>query len=226
MLKINSLLSVFYPENCKCCQGYLVKGEFLFCLNCELNFGKLSQIDDKSLEIEQLFWGKASVESAVAVFQFLKQENLQFIVHEFKYKGNGDLAIRMGEIIGYNYALPIKFLDAVSYVPMHPKKEKKRGYNQAQKLAEGFSNVTGVKTIPLLERIKNTETQTEKDVFERFENMEDKFEVINSLEEIKHVLLIDDVITTGATLAACTNILTKKGVRVSLVSLAYRGLNF
>ena len=225
MIEISTFLSVFYPKNCKCCQGYLVKGESFFCLNCELNFGELSLVDGKSTEIEQLFWGKARVESAVAVFQFLKQENLQSIIHEFKYNGNVGLALKMGGLIGYNYILPIKNIDAVSFVPMHPKKEKKRGYNQAQKLAEGFSGITGVKTMHLLKKIKNTETQTEKGVFERFENMEDKFEVINLSEEIKHVLLIDDVITTGATLAACANKLIKKGVKVSLVCLAYRGLN-
>jgi len=226
MIKISTLLSVFYPENCKSCQGYLVKGESLICLNCELNFGEIIESDNRFSEVEQLFWGKAKVESAVAVFQFLKKENLQRIVHEFKYNGNIDLALKMGEVIGRNYGCQIKGVDAVSFVPMHPEKEKKRGYNQAQKLAEGFSSVTGITSIALLARKKNTETQTEKDVFERFENMEDKFEVVNIFREIKHVLLIDDVITTGATLAACTNSLTKKGVKVSLVCLAYRGLNF
>jgi len=225
MFKINSFLSVFYPENCKCCKDYLVKGESFFCLNCELNFGGIIQTYDKSSEIEQLFWGKARVESAIAIFQFLKKENLQQIIHEFKYKGNEHLAFKMGELIGSYYGFPNKNIDIVSFVPMHPKKEKKRGYNQAQKLAEGFSGITGVRIIHLLRRIKNSETQTDKGVFERFQNMEDKFEVINLSEEIKHVLLIDDVVTTGATLAACANKIIKKGIKVSLVCLAYRGLN-
>ena len=150
---------------------------------------------------------------------------MQTIIHELKYNGNINLALKMGELIGYNYMLPIKNIDAVSFVPMHPTREKKRGYNQAQKLAEGFAFITGVKTMHLLKRVKNTETQTNKGVFERFENMEDKFEVINLSEEIKHVLIIDDVITTGATLAACANKIIKKGIKVSLVCLAYRGLN-
>ena len=225
MIEISTFLSVFYPKNCKCCQGYLVKGESFFCLHCELNFGEIIHAEYQFSEVEQLFWGKARIESAVAVFQFLKQENLQSIIHEFKYNGNVGLAVRMGEIIGYNSGFLNQDIDAVSFVPMHPAKEKKRGYNQAQKLAEGFSNVTGITATPLLNRKEDTETQTDKDVFERFENMENKFAVVNLSEEIKHVVLIDDVITTGATLAACANQLTEKGIKVSLVCLAYRGLN-
>ena len=136
MLKISPFLSVFYPENCKSCQDILVKGESFFCLNCELNFGEVMHAEYQFSEVEQLFWGKARIESAVAVFQFLKQENLQSIIHEFKYNGNIGLAVRMGEIIGYNSGFLNQDIDAVSFVPMHPAKEKKRGYNQAQKLAE------------------------------------------------------------------------------------------
>ena len=225
MLKISPFLSVFYPENCKSCQDILVKGESFFCLNCELNFGEVMHAEYQFSEVEQLFWGKARIESAVAIFQFLKQENLQSIIHEFKYNGNPGLAVRMGEIVGHNSDFLSQEIDAVSFVPMHPEKEKKRGYNQARKLAEGFSNVTGITAIPLLKRVEVVETQTNKDVFERFENMENNFGVVDLSKEIKHVVLIDDVMTTGATLAACANQLTEKGVKVSLVCLAYRGLN-
>lgn len=226
MLKIGDFLSAFYPNNCKSCQEGLVKGENYICLNCELNFGEIAFFDNVLSDIEQLFWGKVKIESAIALYQFLKEEKLQQIIHEFKYLGNHNLAVKMGEIIGNNYKFISKDIDVVSFVPLHPSKQKKRGYNQAQKLAEGFSNMTGKKVINLLKRVENTETQTDKGVFERFKNMEDKFRVVNVLKEIKHVLLIDDVITTGATLAACANKLTKKGIRVSVVSLSYRGLNF
>lgn len=226
MLKISDVLSVFYPQNCKSCSDGLVKGERYLCLHCELNFGEISLFNSDSSDIEELFWGKVKIESAVAIYQFLKHENLQRIIHEFKYKGNNKLAVRMGEVIGYKYRLCLKDVDAVSFVPMHPTKQRKRGYNQAEKLAEGFSAITDVKIVTLLERIQNTGTQTAKGVFERFQNMEDKFEVIYPLQEIKHVLLIDDVITTGATLVSCSKKLIQKGIKVSLVCLAYRGLNF
>lgn len=226
MLRIASFLSVFYPQNCKCCKVSLVKGELYFCLNCELNFGKIFQNDEEFSEVDQLFWGKVKIESAVAVYQFLKQENLQNLIHEFKYNSNQSLAFKMGEVIGYNYQFDTKDIDALSFVPMHSSKERKRGFNQAEKLSQGFSSVTGIKTIKLLKRIENSGTQTAKGVYERFENMEDKFEVLAPLTQIKHVLLIDDVITTGATLAACAKQIVKKGINVSVVCLAYRGLNF
>tara|TARA_Y100000589_G_scaffold328702_1_gene373424 strand:+ start:725 stop:1405 length:681 start_codon:yes stop_codon:yes gene_type:complete len=226
MLKIGDFLSAFYPNNCTSCQEGLVKGESYICLNCELNFGETIFFSNILSDIEQLFWGKVKIESAFALYQYLKEEKLQQIIHEFKYQGNHRLAVKMGEIIGLNYKFISKDIDAISFVPLHPSKQKKRGYNQAQKLAEGFSNITGKKVIHLLKRFENTETQTDKGVFERFKNMEDKFRVVNVFNEIKHVLLIDDVITTGATLAACASKLTKKGIRVSVVSLSYRGLNF
>lgn len=226
MLKIAELLSVFYPQNCKCCQSSLVRGEQFFCLHCELNFGEIFQMENESTDIEQLFWGKVKIESALAIYHFLKEENLQRIIHDFKYNGNKKLAVKMGEIIGYNYCGEIKDIDAVSFVPMYPKKERKRGFNQAQKLADGFSLATGIKVCQLLNRIENTETQTEKGVYERFENMEDKFLFINPKKIIKHVLLIDDVLTTGATLAACSSMIVQKGIKVSIVCLAYRGLSF
>ncbi len=226
MRKISDFLSVFYPQNCKVCSDSLVQGEVFFCLHCELNFGEINLFDSASSDIDQLFWGKVELESAMAIYQFLKQENLQHIIHQFKYKGNHKLAVKMGEVIGNNYIFHSKDIDAVSFVPMHPNKQRKRGFNQAEKLAEGFSAITGIRTVNLLKRIQNTSTQTVKGVFERFQNMEDKFQLISSLEEIKHVLLIDDVITTGATLAACSKKLKQRGIKVSLVCLAYRGLNF
>ncbi|MBK22260.1 MAG: hypothetical protein CMP63_08140 [Flavobacteriales bacterium] len=126
MFKISPFLSVFYPESCKSCQDILVKGESFVCLHCELNFGEVMHTEYAFSEVDQLFWGKARIESAVAVFQFLKQEKLQSIIHEFKYKGNAGLAVRMGEIIGHNSDLLSQDIDAVSFVPMHPEKEKKK----------------------------------------------------------------------------------------------------
>ncbi|MBI35246.1 MAG: hypothetical protein CMP67_07780 [Flavobacteriales bacterium] len=224
MPKISSFLSVFYPENCKSCGDILVRGESLVCLHCELNFGKNIQPNGNCSEIEQLFWGKAEIESAVAIFQFLKKENLQGLIHEFKYKGNVGLALKMGGIVGHNYEFKSDDIDLISFVPMHPRKEKTRGYNQAEKLAEGFSKVTGIKVASILFRVENTTTQTKKDVFDRFENMQNKFEVNHSMVGIRHILLIDDVVTTGATLTACAKKINEKGVKVSLVCLAYRGL--
>tara|TARA_B100001175_G_scaffold228785_1_gene195409 strand:+ start:85 stop:765 length:681 start_codon:yes stop_codon:yes gene_type:complete len=226
MLKISDILSVFYPQICKSCSDGLVKGELYLCLHCELNFGEIYLNNKHSSDIEELFWGKVKIESAVAIYQFLKQENLQKIIHDFKYKGNHKLAIKMGEVMGYKYRCLLKDIDAVSFVPMHSNKKRKRGFNQAEKLAEGFSAITDVKIVNILERIEYTDTQTSKGVFERFQNMEDKFKVLSPLQEIKHVLLIDDVITTGATLVSCSKKLVQKGIKVSIVCLAYRGLNF
>ena len=104
------------------------------------------------------------------------------------------------------------------------KKERKRGYNQAEILAKGFSKELNIPLCKVLERVKESDSQTEKDVYERFENMQEKFELTVLAKGFKHVLIIDDVITTGATLAACSNVLISNGIKVSVVCLAYRGL--
>lgn len=225
MLKISTLISVFYPLNCKSCEEPLVKGETYFCLHCELNFGEIFNETSSYSEIEQLFWGKVKVENTFAAYQFLKQENLQRLIHEFKYKGNKKLAYELGALIGTQAKNKFEGVNVVSFVPMFKSRELKRGYNQAEVLAKGFSSTTGIKVENLLERAEATTTQTEKGVYERFENMEGKFKLLKNLKDKSHVLLIDDVITTGATLASCAKVLTNAGVKVSIVCLAYRGLN-
>lgn len=223
-MSFSALLSVFYPLNCRCCETPLVKGETLYCLHCELNFGELFVADNPETELDQLFWGKAEVESTFAAFQFLKAENIQGLIHEFKYGGNKKLAFKMGQLLGRYFTLESSLVDCVSFVPMHSKKERKRGYNQAEILAKGFSKELNIPLCKVLERLKESDSQTDKDVYERFENMQEKFQITKFALGVKHVILIDDVITTGATLAACANVLISKGIRVSVVCLAYRGL--
>ena len=202
----------------------LVKGEVFYCLHCELNFGELLVVGNADTELDQLFWGKAKIENTFAAFQFLKAEKLQGLIHEFKYGGNKKLALRMGILLGRYFNMEPNLADCISFVPMHSKKERKRGYNQAEILAKGFSKELNIPLCKVLERVKESDSQTEKDVYERFENMQEKFELTERAKGFKHVLIIDDVITTGATLAACSNVLISNGIKVSVVCLAYRGL--
>ncbi len=190
-----------------------------------MNFGQLIIEGNICSELNQLFWGKAAVKYVFSAFQFLKEENLQRLIHEFKYSGNKKLAFKMGQLLGRQINLESKFPDCISFVPMHPIKQKERGYNQAEVLAQGFSIELNIPLVQVLKRVNESESQTEKDVFERFENMEDKFQLESKIENLKHVLILDDVITTGATLAACANILLTHGIQVSILCLAYRGLN-
>lgn len=223
---LSKLLSLFYPLNCLCCKNSLHKGENHFCISCEANFSEnLEPLNNKS-NIAQLFWGKADVTFSGAPFNFLKQENLQQIIHEFKYGGNSNLAKYMGSYLGLKIkdVSELADVDCVSFVPMHPKKIKKRGYNQAEELATGLAKKLNVETKCVLKRLVESASQTEKGVYERYENMDANFTALHGFEG-KHILLVDDVLTTGATLIACVNAIKKKyDVKVSIVCLAFRAV--
>lgn len=184
---------------------------------------EILNIEEKQIEIAQLFWGKVNLKDVFVPFQFLKAERLQSLIHELKYKGNKKLAVELGEKLGSALCEEIITDSIVTYVPMHPKKQKKRGYNQAELLAKGFANVNSLRVDDLLFRNEETESQTDKGVFDRYENMAQRFEVKDSLYP-NHVYLVDDVITTGATLVACAKALISVGIEVKVVCLAYRGL--
>ena len=135
MVNFNSFLSTFYPLNCKCCEIPLVYGEKHFCLNCEINFGEIRH--DQKEEINQLFWGKVKIYEIVTIFQFLKEEHFQNLIHKLKYKGDRYLCFDIGQLLG-SYIEKFQF-DVISFVPMHEKKEKKRGFNQAELIANGIA---------------------------------------------------------------------------------------
>lgn len=223
MTIFKGLISFIYPALCVSCKQTLVKGEAIFCLDCELNFMEIGVFKERQIEIQQLFWGKANVKAVFVPFQFLKQEKLQSLIHELKYKGNKKLAIELGEKLALKYEAAVTKNAIVTFVPMHPKKQKKRGYNQAEQLALGFAKTKNLELMNLLRRKDETTSQTDKGVFDRYENMAQKFE-LNYSKHIHHVYLIDDVITTGATLVSCANELIRNGADVTIVCLAYRGL--
>ena len=221
------LLSTIYPLDCLSCKTALVKGEKEFCLSCYYGFKPLDFPKEEQNPITQLFWGKANIYYATAVYDYIKSEKLSQLIQYFKYNNNKKIGKEFGKIMA-NYFLGInnlKTVDIVTFVPMHKKKKRKRGYNQAEELAISFSENSKIPIRKLIFRTENTLTQTEKDVFSRFENMIKQFEVIKVNKKFKHILIIDDVITTGATLIECINTLQAKyNCKISIFALAFRNV--
>jgi ComF family protein len=221
------LLSALYPLNCLSCKTALVRSEKEFCISCYCGFKPLDFVTEKHNPIAQLFWGKANIHYATAVYDYIKSEKLSRLIQDFKYNSNKKIGKQFGKIMA-NFFLEInqfKEVDIVTFVPMHKKKKRKRGYNQAEELAISFSKNSQIPIEKLIFRTENTLTQTEKDVYSRFENMIEKFEVFESNKKFKHILIIDDVITTGATLIACIDLLKAKfNCNVSVFTLAYRDI--
>ena len=173
--------------------------------------------------VEKTFWGRLPLVGATAQFYFTKESLMQHLMHQFKYKRNKELGMQLGRIMGEQIKKSGRFeADALVPLPLFPGKEKRRGYNQATILCDGMAEAM---KIPVLDKVivrpQHTETQTKKGRIERWKNMEGKF-ILSNPDAIrnKHLLLVDDVVTTGATLEACGNELLKAGgVQLSVATL-------
>lgn len=219
------LFHLLYPHNCIGCGSDVLDYENFLCLECINDLPHTNFAMHANNPVEKIFWGRILVTSAMSEFYFSKKSVIQNLIHEFKYKGNKRVGHYLGNLIGKSLLNSHRFknVDAIIPLPLFGKKEKLRGYNQAEILCAGISEVT---TIPVIKknvvRIAHTDSQTKKRRTERWENVEQMFSVLNPEKiEGKHLLLIDDVITTGATLESCGGeILKVKNVRLSIASLA------
>ncbi|WP_216616649.1 ComF family protein [Marinifilum caeruleilacunae] len=180
----------------------------------------------KNNPVSILFWGRVKIEQATSYFTFSKGSKFQKLIHKLKYHKRTDIGIEMGKLLAYqlkesDFLLDI---DVIIPVPLHPKKEKMRGYNQAVLIVKGMNEILDIDSDTAnLYRSVYTQSQTSKSKMERWENVDNIFRLHDpSKLEGKHVLLIDDVVTTGSTLEACAQaILNTKGSKVSIATLAY-----
>jgi len=175
--------------------------------------------------IEKIFWGRLPIVNATAQYYFVKESMMQHLMHQLKYKGNKELGRQLGRLMGYDLKKASRFnsIDLLVPLPLFPSKEKRRGYNQATILCEGIAEVMNVEiSRDAIIRTQFTETQTRKGRLERWQNMEGKFHLMIP-EKIrnKNILLVDDVITTGATLEACGHELLQASLKLSIATLCY-----
>ncbi|MFO7879718.1 MAG: ComF family protein [Bacteroidota bacterium] len=215
---------LFYPKICDACGKSLLQQEEILCTKCLVKLPRTKFHADPENTLSQVFWGRVKIERATALMVFVKGSQYRKLIHKLKYKRRPDIGVFLGRELGSELNLDGHFsaIDCVLPVPLHPDKKKVRGYNQAERIAEGISQVMG---IPVsnenLHRKVFTKTQTKKGRYDRWENVSGVFAVRNP-EELsgKHVLLVDDVITTGATIEACAHALLEvKDVRVSIASI-------
>ena len=206
---LHNILNLFYPRVCAACGEALLKDEETVCLKCRYLLPKTGYELNPDNPLAQTFYGRVKFHAVTACYFFAKSGKVQHIIHELKYKGNKEAGVFLGQQLGETIKEAPLFqgIDYLIPVPLHPKREKQRGYNQSLMIAQGLHEVT---SIPIgdkyLIRGIYTETQTHKTAEERFKNVKDIFEV-RFAEELKgkHVLLIDDVLTTGATLESCAH---------------------
>ncbi len=225
MIFLEDLIALFYPRFCAGCNSSLVKGEDVLCLNCLADLPRTNYHLNCENPVFQQFTGRVRIELATSFCRFDKGGRLQHLLHQLKYKGNREVGQKMGLIFGYdlNQSTRYRTIDAIIPVPLHPKKERKRGFNQSVEICKGLSQAMDRPLIlGNLIREVHTDSQTRKGRFERWENVSGIFSVKNGASLTgKHLLLVDDVVTTGATLeACCIPLLEIPGVKVSIATLA------
>lgn len=225
---IDAIIGIFYPSICAACGNTLYKWESIVCTRCRSFLPKTGYelFDDNPLA--RMFYGRVRLKAVTACFFFSKEGKVQRLIHELKYKGNADAGIFLGQELGKSIkeAQLFQGIDYLIPVPLHPKREKERGYNQSMVIARGISETTGIAIgEKYLLRSVNTATQTHKSKEERWKNVKDIFEVRHPEQlEGKYVLLVDDVLTTGATLEACALKLSSiSGITISCATAACAG---
>ena len=221
----DSLLQVVFPHVCDGCGSDLLSIESRLCIRC------LSSLPETNFEIhpnnpvEKMFWGRVPIVNASSHLYFTKESLVQHLMHQIKYKGNKDLGLQLGRLMGIAIRSAERFngVEALIPLPLFPSKEKRRGYNQSTVLCEGMSEILSLPVLNnVISRPQHTETQTKKGRIERWRNIEGKFKLKDpDMIRNKQLLLVDDVVTTGATLEACAlELLKAGGVHLSIATLS------
>lgn len=211
---ISGIVELLFPSVCLACGDELIPGEEFVCLHCLVDLPPADLLPTyNNNPVMDKFLGKVSLSGAASVFWFDKHSPVQALIHQLKYKQQPELGVRMGRLMGSEWKnnFPEKSQYTLIPVPLHPSRQKRRGYNQAEQLALGFAEKTGFTlSSGALIRNANNITQTGKSKSDRWQNVKEIFECRNPPPG--SVILVDDVITTGSTIESCVSALNKKGV--------------
>jgi len=220
------LLHVLYPQFCYTCSAELIHSPSGVCPICSFDLEYTLHEDyTEPSTLDQLFWGRVSLKFTFSLLYFNQKTATQRILHDLKYNHRNELALHFGQEMGKRLELieAFKSVTALVPVPLHPKKQFIRGYNQAEEIAKGIAVATGTPIrLDLLTRTIFSESQTKKGLMGRWDSMQQTFNAVGSVRENDHFLLVDDVITTGATLEVCAREIRKlfPDTKISVASLA------
>lgn len=225
---LKDFIELFFPRTCCICGRPLVGDEKELCLHCQSDLPEALNTSRHDNFVTLRLQGRVPLEAATAMLIFKRGNSTQTILHQIKYHGNERLAILMGQQLGRLLAANSLFdsVDMIIPVPLHPRKIRYRGYNQSLLICKGIvKEFTRPISDNNLIRTRHTETQTRKNREERLENMKDVFALLDPSQlQGKHILLVDDVLTTGATTEACWTALKKvEGLKISIATLAASG---
>jgi len=222
----DGFINLLFPEICLACETELSARENHICYTCweSIHLTYFEGFKEPS-SLDKLFWGRVNLEATYALFYFQKGKASQKLLHALKYQFKGNIGVYLGSFAATKLVdHPIfKEVQALIPVPLHTKKVFIRGYNQSEKIAQGIASVW---KIPVIQqevlKTKHTESQTRKDQFQRWENVTSIFKVKGDLSKYQHVAIVDDVITTGATIESIAKELKEANpsLQISIISLA------
>jgi ComF family protein len=222
---LTDVYRLFYPKLCGACNTALYKGEQHICFVCSNNLPFTDFEKLKPNPVEKVFQVRIDVAFATSLLYFSRSTKTQNILHQIKYNNRKQLAIYLGNLLGERIKSTHEQLnfDVIIPVPLHPKKLQIRGYNQSSYIAKGIAEVLNIPIAEhIIKRKINTATQTKKTRVERWQNINNAFELNKKIKlNYNHILLVDDVLTTGATIEACANSLnSKQNLKISVATLA------
>ena len=221
----DDFLSLFFPRLCLSCGDHLVRGERIICTGCLLTVARTDFHVRRNNTLEQAFWGRCLIERAAAFSVYNRGSRIRKLIHELKYKGRKETGTMLGDLYGRILSDSgfMEGIDIIVPVPLHPARQRERGYNQSDCIATGISAATGLPVRnDIMKRVERRGSQTKHGRYDRWENVKGLF-IVSKPEAIagKHLLVVDDVVTTGSTMEACVNSLHEAGdVKVSIVALA------
>ena len=223
----SDFIALFFPRLCIACEQPLPKSEHCLCLNCQLTLPETHFHETTPNTFTARFDGRVRLEAAAALYFFTQKSRTQHLVHQIKYNDKREAAVELGRVLGKKLAHSAVFqgIDCIVPVPMHPTKQRWRGYNQAEMFADGLSDSMNVDVnTTALQKVKMTISQTKMNRLERLANAQEVFELTNPKALTgKNILIVDDVMTSGATLESCALAITKAlpDVKISFATIAY-----
>lgn len=222
---LKSVINLFFPKVCHSCKLQLTDNEHLICTECRHHLPVTNfHVNNKDF-LSKLLYGRVEITNGTALLKFEKKGHVQQLIHELKYRGQQDIGVFLGNWLGEELSNieSYKDIDLVIPVPLHKNKLRRRGYNQVTKFGQQIAKALHTNyNENILLKITNTSSQVNKKRFARWANNEELFSLINKEAiENKHILLVDDIITTGATLEACIQVLNKaNNVNISIATMA------